>query len=191
MYKVQREGRLLKREEGQGTLFINRIGGEKGSVSQLWLKMHCYEGGDGRAKGLFTSFFHLLDLEGERKGMEQACTRGRAASPCALCVSITLTWRTCGPLPYSPVCARPQPAPSHHRPSSRDSQRNAAQPSRLEGQDAASQLPVPTGRAWPSCGSGQRQQQQWLQGELRAQVTAGVRVGWWASGRVQQLGQGV
>lgn len=86
MYKVQREGRLLKREEGQGTLFINRIGGEKGSVSQLWLKMHCYEGGDGRAKGLFTSFFHLLDLEGERKGMEQACTRGRAASllvPCA------------------------------------------------------------------------------------------------------------
>lgn len=129
MYKVQREGRLLKREEGQGTLFINRIGGEKGSVSQLWLKMHCYEGGDGRAKGLFTSFFHLLDLEGERKGMEQACTRGRAASPCALCVSITLTWRGLRP-PSLLTCvcqtpARPQPPPPQQQ--RQPAQRSAAQ----------------------------------------------------------------
>lgn len=95
-----------------------------------------------------------------------------------------------GPFPTHLRCARPQPAPSHCSPSSRDSQRNAAQPSGLDGQDTTSQLPVPTVMAWPSCGSGQWQQQQWLQGELRAQVTAGVRMGWWASGRAQQLGRG-
>lgn len=98
------------------------------TVSQLGLQTHCC-GGDGGAKGLFTSFFHLLDLEEERKGMEQACTRGRAASPCALCVSITLTWRGLRP-PSLLTCvcqtpARPQPPPPQQQ--RQPAQRSAAQ----------------------------------------------------------------
>lgn len=52
-------------------MFINRKMSGRGTwefVPQLWLKMHHYQGGEEGAKGLVTSFFHLLDLEGERGG---------------------------------------------------------------------------------------------------------------------------
>lgn len=48
-------------------MFINKNVGLGGTwwrpVPQLWLKTCHYQGGEGRAKGLVTSFFHLLDLE--------------------------------------------------------------------------------------------------------------------------------
>lgn len=54
-------------------VFINRkMSGNRGtwgSVPQLWLKMHhCGGGGGEEVKRRVTSFFHLLDLEGEREG---------------------------------------------------------------------------------------------------------------------------
>lgn len=81
-----------------------------------------------------------------------------------------------GPFPYSPVmCQTPtRPPATTAAPAAETAsatQRSASQPSRLDGQDTASQLPVPTVTAWPSCGSGQWQQQQWLQGELRARAS--------------------
>lgn len=74
-------------------------------MPQLWLKMRRYEGGEEGAEGLVTSFFHLLDLQGERGGMKQvAGTGGERKSPSqAPCPPSpgTLTWR---PPPHTYLC---------------------------------------------------------------------------------------
>lgn len=69
-----------------------------GPVPQLWLKVCHYQDGEEGAKGLVTSFFHLLDLEGEKEGLKQSPSQapgsrplqthleGRSATPVPTCV---------------------------------------------------------------------------------------------------------
>lgn len=91
------------------------------SVPQLWLKMRHYEGGEEGAKGLVTSFFHLLDLEGERDKMKQG---GRRELSCpSQCFSQSLR----RPLSHTHLCPQIPPSLPHCSPSSRDSERHAAQ----------------------------------------------------------------
>lgn len=78
-----------------------------GSVPQLRLKTCHYQDGEEGAKGLVTSFFHLLDLEGEKKGLKQgqegnspsqACCPHPPDSPGG---SPSTTLPTCVPRPHS------------------------------------------------------------------------------------------
>lgn len=78
--------------------------------------------------------YFLLSSSGSGRRKE----RGRAGGPCresciSLCISITLTWRGHGPLPYSPVVgqtpARPPPPPPQPQQQRQPARRSAAQPS--------------------------------------------------------------
>lgn len=119
-------------------VFINRRmsrGGNMGSVPQLWLKMHRYQGGEEGAKGLVTSFFHLPDLEGERKGVKPGAGQERKSPSQAPCpCPHRLTWRVAPAPPYSPVSPDPTllptTAPQRQRAQRQPAQRSAVQPSR-------------------------------------------------------------
>lgn len=83
-----------------------------GSVPQLWLKMRHYQGEEG-AKGLVTSFFHLLDLEEGRGGMNQGTGEERKSPSQALSTFPTDSpggSLRC-PSQYSPVSLDPAPTP--------------------------------------------------------------------------------
>lgn len=140
-------------------VFINRRmprGGNMGSVPQLWLKMHRYQGGEEGAKGLVTSFFHLPDLEGERKGVKPWAGQERKSPPQAPCpFPHRLTWRVAPAPPYSPVSPDPTP-PNHCAPAA-----ESAAPASATQRSTAQQTVVPRGQgsgpppAWKrGCGSG-------------------------------------
>lgn len=160
-----------------------------GSVPQLRLKMCHYQGGEEGAKGLVTSFFHLLDLEGEKEGLKQE-QEGNNPSQ-ARCPHPLQTHLEGRPAPpYPPVS--PDPSPNHCSPSGRQRSAQLAQRPASATQRSAADAVVPRGQgnAEPqSKGSGPPPAWKHGSGDVRAQVASGAtrgaeRVGWGA----QQLG---
>lgn len=136
-------------------------------------------GWGGQGKRTFTSFFHLLDLEGKREGMRQAAGGQRGPSQ----VHLLGTYLPGGSEAYHrassslihlrPQTPRPPTAgPQQRQPSTQPAQRSAADGPR------GWHCPGPGSRTdaqWEASGpprlEARQQQRQWLQVELRAQVT--------------------
>lgn len=102
-----------------------------GSVPQLWLNVCHYQDGEEGAKGLVTSFFHLLDLEGEKEGLKQVAGEeeslpGSRLPPPADSPGGLLSNPHTHLCPQIPLPTTAAPAADSAAPS----QRNAAQPSR-------------------------------------------------------------
>lgn len=141
-------------------VFINRRmsrGGDMGSVPQLWLKMHRYQGGGRRGK---RAGYFLLSSSGSGRREERGEARGRTGEEEPLPGSLSLSppthleGRTSRP-PYSPVSPDPTP-PNHCAPAA-----ESAAPASATQRSAAQQTVVPRGQgsgpppAWKrGCGSG-------------------------------------